>query len=186
MLADVSVHAFVDESRRGKIYLLAATLLPPGQVDRARTLVRGLCLPGERRIHFHTEPDPRRKLLISSIVASGMQSRVYVGTGRPDRVRSACMAALISDLAKLDAGRLVLESRGYAQDRIDRADIHLSLVSAPNARIGYEHMRPHEEPILSVSDGVAWAYGAGGDWRRRISPALDMVSDLGIITGRRP
>lgn len=27
-------------------------------------------------------------------------------------------------------------------------------------------MKGHEEPLLAIADVVAWAYGAGGDWRR--------------------
>lgn len=36
----------------------------------------------------------------------------------------------------------------------------------------YEHLAPHEEPLLWVADGVAWAWGAGTDWRRRVAPLL--------------
>jgi hypothetical protein len=38
---------------------------------------------------------------------------------------------------------------------------------------------PDEEPLLWVSDAVAWAMGAGGDWRRRVEPMIDEVVRLG-------
>lgn len=59
----------------------------------------------------------------------------------------------------------------------ERRSINAALVRGLGpVSLTYEHMRPHEEPILWVSDAVAWAYGAGGDWRRRVTPAV--VVDL--------
>ena len=43
----------------------------------------------------------------------------------------------------------------------------------------YRHLSPYEEPLLWVSDAVAWAMGAGGDWRRRVEPMIDEVVRLG-------
>ena len=40
------------------------------------------------------------------------------------------------------------------------------------------HLSPYEEPLLWVSDAVAWAVGAGGDWRRRVEPMIDEVVRL--------
>jgi hypothetical protein len=33
--------------------------------------------------------------------------------------------------------------------------------------------------MLAAADAIAWAYGAGGDWRRRVAPSIDVVVDLG-------
>ena len=43
----------------------------------------------------------------------------------------------------------------------------------------YEHLRPHEEPLLWVADAVVWAHGAGGDWPRRIAPMVSLVREQG-------
>jgi hypothetical protein len=32
-----------------------------------------------------------------------------------------------------------------------------------------EHMRAFEEPLLWLPDALAWAHGAGGEWRQRIA-----------------
>jgi hypothetical protein len=32
-----------------------------------------------------------------------------------------------------------------------------------------------------VPDAVSWCYGAGGDWRRRISGIIERVTDLGTL-----
>lgn len=47
----MGLHVFVDESRRG-CYLLAAVLLDTRELAGARSMMRRLCLPGERRVHF--------------------------------------------------------------------------------------------------------------------------------------
>lgn len=43
------------------------------------------------------------------------------------------------------------------------------------AELAYEHLRPHEDPALWIPDAVAWCFGAGGDWRRRISALVEDV-----------
>jgi hypothetical protein len=45
----VSLHAFVDESRRNNTYLLAAAVVSPGQL---RQLRMGLRVPNQRELHF--------------------------------------------------------------------------------------------------------------------------------------
>ncbi len=34
----------------------------------------------------------------------------------------------------------------------------------PKPPLTYEHMRKHEEPLLWLADGFAWAEGKGGIW----------------------
>ncbi|HWB34749.1 MAG TPA: hypothetical protein VHA75_01865, partial [Rugosimonospora sp.] len=85
---------------------------------------------------------------------------------------------LTVDLAKAGVTRLVIESR-EGRDHIDRRTIYTALQSLgvpPSLR--YEHLRGHEEPLLWIPDAIAWAYGAGGDWRRRISSLLEGVTDV--------
>jgi hypothetical protein len=55
----VSGHFFVDETKhRG--YLLVASAVPPGDLDPLRKLIRGLILPGQRRLHMKNENDQRK------------------------------------------------------------------------------------------------------------------------------
>lgn len=39
----------------------------------------------------------------------------------------------------------------------------------------YEHLRPHEDPALAIADAIAWCFGAGNEWRRRIMPVIEEV-----------
>jgi hypothetical protein len=55
----MTVHAFVDESRRNSTYYVAAAIAVPAQLTRTRRTMRSLLLPGQREIHFYKErPHP--------------------------------------------------------------------------------------------------------------------------------
>ena len=71
----VTRHVYVDESKRGG-YLLVASMHPPGELAEARSLMRGLVLKGQRRVHMTKESDPRRKVIVATLVgpASGRTS----------------------------------------------------------------------------------------------------------------
>jgi hypothetical protein len=72
------------------------------------------------------------------------------------------------------------------RDQSDRRIIHsaLTVSGVELAAVSYEHFRSHEEPALWVADAVAWCWGAGGEWRHRISPIVEGVSDLGSTCQR--
>jgi hypothetical protein len=90
----VSEHAFVDESYRDGQYLLTAAVVPPADLRRLRTLMRGLLLPGQRELHMKAEKAPRRRALLDQVVAAGVQVDVYLadGPGRQQEVaRARCL-----------------------------------------------------------------------------------------------
>lgn len=89
------------------------------------------------------------------------------------------MTTLVHDLIDRKAERLVIESLAG----LDAADRHCiaTVLRKAGARMSYTHMRPHEEPGLWFPDAIAWAQGAGGHWRRRIRPTIEIVQDLGDI-----
>jgi hypothetical protein len=47
-----------------------------------------------------------------------------------------------------------------------------------SAELRYEHAESREHSGLQAADVAAWAFGAGGDWRRRIMPAIESVIDV--------
>jgi len=60
----VPAHIFVDETKdRG--YLIAASVVLPRDLQPARAALRALLLPGQRRIHFTKEKDPRRRAILA-------------------------------------------------------------------------------------------------------------------------
>ena len=98
---------------------------------------------------------------------------------RERTARPALLAAVLADLKELSVGRLVIESR-ESRDHLDRQVIAgMQRQGKASLDLVYEHLRPYEEPVLWVSDAVAWAVGAGGDWRSRVNRIVGKVGEHG-------
>jgi hypothetical protein len=171
----MTIHAFVDESARGSNYLLCATIVEPAYLSPTRRALTSLLLRGARELHFKKEKEPRRRLLIDRIAAMPVTSRLYVGTCSPkteEAARQRCLVSLAEDLLALQAHRLVLDTRDH-RDGQDRRTLRQALGFQPSkTELTYEHVDSTAEPLLWISDAVAWCFGAGGDWRRRASPLV--------------
>ncbi|MEU7937831.1 hypothetical protein [Microbispora bryophytorum] len=161
-------HAFVDESARGG-YLICTVVIAPEDLSASRQALRKLCKPGQQRIHMTSESDNRRREILSEIDGLGVAAHVYqaeLGKRSQRVVRDDCIRAAVPGLIAMGVSRLVIES--CDQDRQDRLVIHETLSKAEaHDRLTYRHDRPASEPLLWVPDALAWAYGKGGDWRRR-------------------
>jgi len=167
---------FIDESERRE-YLLAAVVVDPRELKAARGVLRAMLLGGERRLHFSKERDTRRRELLSRFCEHGFRIHIYVTSTADHHARRRLLVKVAEDLSP-GLLRLVIESRGY-RDRDDLGlliDLQRSGVLSQHA--AYEHVAPHEEPILWVADGVAWAWGAGGDWKRRVAPLVTRVQRI--------
>ncbi|MFI9811119.1 DUF3800 domain-containing protein [Saccharothrix variisporea] len=173
----MTVHAFVDESRRQDTYYLAAAIIHPRQLRQTRSVLRGLLFPGQRELHFAKETPSRRKLIVSTLCELGVEVDIYAANCRKgeERARRECLTRLTAGLVQRDALRLVLDSR-EGRDVHDRETIVRVLRKAdPDTPFSYEHFESAGEPLLWLADIVAWCHGAGGDWARRIRP---VVGDL--------
>ena len=170
------MQVYVDESER-RDYLLGVTIVT-APVQPIRTALRGVQRPGRRRIHFSEEQDSRRRWLLAAMADLELTARVYVSPRSVKERRKLCLAALIADIAPAGASLLVLESR-ESMNHLDVLVIDAALRKHGSGSLEYRHLSPYEEPLLWVSDAVAWAMGAGGDWRRRVGPMIDEVVRLG-------
>ncbi len=176
----MSRHAFIDESTRGRNYLICAATISPADLDAARRALTTMRAPGQRRIHFATESDQRRRSLLKEMSTLETTSVVYVANHR-DQVaaRAAIVATAVVKLRQAGVSRLVLEAR-QGQDEQDRAVIYRALGPDPEPPLSYTHHRSASEPLLWVPDAVAWAWGRGGSWRTRVED-LDLVSAVEMV-----
>ncbi len=170
---------FVDESERGG-YLMAAVLVSPSALHSTRSMMRGLLVPGSRRVHFKTEKPCRRKLIADKLASCDFVTNIYTGRGQSERVRSQLLALLVDDAIGAGVTRLVLDSRDPVANGRDRLVIG-TRTKAHDAGLVYEHIHSSAEPALWVSDAVAWCHGAGGDWKRRVAPIIGTIVDLGQV-----
>lgn len=169
------MEGFADESIRRDRYMMCVAVIRPDQLGSMRRAVRGLCLPGQRNLHMREESDRRKRSIISCLCDLGVRCRVYVGRGRERDARALCVSKLMEDLAAEGLVRLVLETR-HGRDVEDRNTIFPIVRKLGLNQLRYEHLRPSEEPLLWIPDAVAWAYGAGGDWTRRVAPVVEKVA----------
>jgi hypothetical protein len=170
------VMAYLDESQRSR-YLVCATLVDSADLSTVRALAQSLRMPGQHRWHFKSESDRRRKTILSALASCGrVRGLVYTSRAPETLARAGCLTALVPDLIEHGVSQLTLESRAGRDDE-DRPVLYEALRKA-GAGMPYQHRRPVAEPALWWPDAVAWAYGAGGDWRRRIAPIVARIRHL--------
>lgn len=171
----MSSHVFIDESKR-RGYLLVASAVVTGDLADTRRMLRGLILPGQRRLHMKDESDSRKRSIATAISVSGIQATIYdAGRHRTERERRAeCLRSLVTDLAAQDVAMLVLEQDDTLVAS-DRALLYRATRVAGCAELRYEHRRASTELLLALPDAIAWCWAKGGDWRRRIEPVASAV-----------
>ena len=164
----MSAHVFADESKARGLVLVAASVMPR-DLAPMRGLMDRLRLPRQRRLHFTSERDTRRKKIIGELRDAGVSAVVYDASAWRDgkAARDAAVGRLADDAAKMGATMLVLE-RDDSVVEADRRIIRQRLLQAGcHDRLCYEHRRAHEECLLAIPDAVAWCWAKGGAWRNR-------------------
>ena len=165
----MSLHAFVDESIRGQRYVICAVLIPVGSLGSARRALRHLRAPRQRRIHFATESNERRRAALGAMAALEPTPVVFFADNR-DQVaaRARILAAMVAYLQIVGVTRVVIESRERQDDR-DRSVLFETLGRHPAPPLTYVHRRAADEPLLWIADAIAWAWGRGGTWRTQLA-----------------
>lgn len=165
-------HAFVDESVR-RDYIVCAVVVGAVGREEMRKLLRGLRRPGAHRLHMAKESAEHRKRILADLCAMPVAASVYVSRYPVDRDgRSEIMRRMVADLP---VDGLVIES-GVGQDERDRVALYGAVRKAGlEGRFSYTHLAPRNEPLLWLPDAIAWAWGAGKDWRQRVRPLIAAV-----------
>jgi hypothetical protein len=153
----VSGHVFVDETKR-RDYLIVAVVVVPEDLDRIRLMLRGLVLPGQRRLHMKDESDPRKRSIATAIAVSGVQATVY-DAGRRYRNererRAACLQAVVEDVARRGDAMLVIEQDDSLVSWDNQHLIALTRAAGCRDVLRYEHRRASAELALAIPDAIA-------------------------------
>ncbi len=176
----MSNHVVVDETKR-RGYLLVAGVVVPGDLESVRRMLRGLVLPGQRRLHMKDENDQRRRSIATAITVSGVTATIY-DAGRRYRNererRAACLHALIIDAAQRGDAMLVLEQDDTLLSWDNQRLIEFTREAGCRDTLRYEHRRAASELLVAVPDAIAWCWAKGGDWRRRVEPIVTNVREV--------
>jgi len=169
----LSMHAFVDETKQHGL-LVVSTVVDVAHLHDARKQMQGCRMKGQNRIHFKKESDQRRRSICAVICELDVKVYVYDATrmARQAAARAACLTAAVEDLAALGARRLIIEQDDSLMESDRRALYAAVRKCGVDEELVYQHTRPNHEPILWVSDAVAWCVAKGGDWRRRVDPII--------------
>lgn len=171
---------YVDETKRAGYVIAAVTVADAASVRRA---LRGLILPGQRRIHMKREQSRRRRAILLAVSDAGVEATIYDAARRfPTDLaaRNACLEAMVQDLAGLGDNARILIERDDSLVHSDRRHLYeLVRRAGATGRLGYEHGKAHEEPLLALPDIVAWAWVRSGEWRRRLGPVVREVRHVG-------
>lgn len=173
--------AFSDESERAAVMLIATVIVAPGDIDGARSAMRGLLVGSERRIHAANESHRRRRQVLDviarhdEITATVLRYRRAPGVDRV-AARQTLIEAATTVVVKASVSLWTLDDIPPSQRARDRNIIGHALRRAdPAVPVVFDHRPSHEEPLLWAADAICWATGAGGDWRRRIEAILTVI-----------
>lgn len=159
--------AFIDESQSDQsqdpgTYILAATIAGALQIDPARQRMTDLHIGKTGKVHWNDE-DPRRQQLIIETVdqlqlgapCSRPVSRL---DRKPERMRKLCLERLCWELEQLSVNRMVLESRGKADDRRDLNTLQsLRSKRSVSSTLRMEHRVGPVEPMVWIADAPSVA-----------------------------
>ncbi len=156
--------AWVDESGSDHAvdpgtYIMAAAITDESQIESVRSAMSGLLLRGQVKLHWRDERASRQLTIAKAIARVGIEHVVVVTTphdsGRSERQRRLTLEVLLPELARLGVARVVLESRGRADDYRDRKMLdHLRQRRLIELPLHIDHLVGRHEPMLWVPDAV--------------------------------
>jgi hypothetical protein len=169
-------YVYVDETKRAGYVVAAVTVADPTTTRKA---LRGLIVPGRRRVHMHNETTRQRRVIVAALTSMNISAIVY-DAGRNYRTdgeaRAACLATLVQDLAIKDEDIELVIDQDDSLVRSDRHELYRLVRQVGVAsRFAYRHQRSYEEHLLALPDVVAWCWARSTEWRRRIMPIVTEV-----------
>lgn len=141
--------------------MIGAAMIPAGACEEVRAELIGLLLPGQRKLHWTDESEPRRRKIVArmcelepvNVVVTHLSARQR----KTERFRRKCLESLYYELAPMRVFDLTLESRSPDQDARDRAHIVALQGQGLHAAIRVVHRRGGDEPLLWIADTVLGA-----------------------------
>lgn len=116
--------AYVDESVRPGRYLMCVVLVEPSNAGHLRSVLQGLLLPRQRRLHFQKESRARRRRLISARLDLDVHVAVFScrqEIRRSERdAREICLTAIIEHVQAFERDLTMYVERREGRDGEDR------------------------------------------------------------------
>jgi hypothetical protein len=164
---DDEMVARIDESSRetgtGLMCVVGAAVVLRGEEAKARQELTRLRLPGQRFLHWRTESDERRLLLLEAVAELGFVA--FVVASHPverrgqERARSRNLKKLGHVLSREEQiTSIVIESRSATLDRRDAVAFREAREHGTvSSTFRFEHARKGDDPLLWAADIVTSA-----------------------------
>jgi len=169
--------AFVDESIRGRRYIMGCVLVEARHLAVLRPAMDRLAVTTSR-IHFNNETDDQKRRVLGAIADMPIEAFATVCTKDHQvdefRARAECVAEIVRQVQSREVLTLVLESR--QDDRDDERVIVRTRNKEPF--LVFEHRLGKQERMLWIADAVTWAVGSGHPWTGRLGDALTGVIEI--------
>lgn len=165
------MQAYVDESVRGRNYMLCGVIVPEVHVASIRRSMRSQLRGHQSRLHMAKESSETKSRLVAHVAGlSTIRVVMVVKTSREsDRsTRDDCLDHLTDELLAAGLRRIVIES--CDQDKQDRQVVGDVLARRGKlTAVEVVHHRASDEPLLWLADIVAWAFGGSSSWSSKLS-----------------
>ncbi|MBT2503433.1 DUF3800 domain-containing protein [Curtobacterium sp. ISL-83] len=160
--------AYIDESEPGggrdtTVYVLAAVVVRDAVRESARDEIRSATPRRMRKLHWY-EALPSQRLSWLDLLRHAASVLVIRYEGAPcrcERRRRRCLERLVHELELRDVHHVVLETRGSARDRDDRAMFNALRDRGIGRLVRFEHHAASDEPLLALADIACGAHVAG-------------------------
>lgn len=180
--------AFGDESGSDRLldpdtYILAAAVIDPEHVDDVRGMARRLKLPGARKAHWRDDSAKQHDAVIAMISQMPIEGVIVVRQGSsdeaPERRRRKCMEPFLTNVEEYGCNRLMLESRGPADDKRDRNLLDAMRAKHQSGGLRLDHRRGPEEPLLWIPDALCGALTSSrigeGRWLEKLEERIHIT-----------
>ena len=184
-------YVYMDETKRTGYVVAAVTVVEPAAV---RKVVRGLLLPGQRRLHMVRERPVRKRQIVDAICQTEVVAVIYdAGRRYPSELaaRRACLEAVVADFGRRDTWLTIERDEGMVRHD-NRALNETARTLGFYDTLRYDHQEAGAEPLLALPDVLAWCWTKGGDWHRlarhyqpsgRLPGSLPAATALGRVDG---
>jgi hypothetical protein len=170
--------AYVDESIRGRRYVMGCVLVEARNLATLRPAIDALASGVAPRIHFNNDTDRQKRRVLDAV--AGMPIEVFATlctkghSTNEFQARASCVGEIVRQVQSRGVAKLVLESR--QDDRDDERVIMRTRQREPS--LVFEHRIARHERMLWIADAVTWAVGSGPQWSDRLGDVLTDVIEV--------
>ena len=159
---------FIDESK-SKSYVLCAVFVAVDDVPKIRKGLNKLRLKGQSRIHFVSESDQRRRLILSNFRNLPIEVQFFEVKGLSEaESRKWCLGELVRNLPDDGFFQIWIET-DTNHLLLDKSILSETLLAeGKGSTVMFTHSDSRSQILLWLPDALAWIRNRGGNWHKEL------------------